>query len=61
MTSSIGGIIVLCVALAMIVYGRGRRGAPRPFLRSDIVATAYSLTFVSLLVLGLALILFGTS
>jgi hypothetical protein len=61
MTAYIGGIIAIGIALAMIVFGRGRHGVPRPFLRSDTVATFYTLALVTLLVLGIALIVFGAS
>jgi hypothetical protein len=59
MTSYVFGVIAIVLALTMIVYGRGREGVPRPFLRSDTVATVYTLILVTLLVIGVALIFFG--
>jgi hypothetical protein len=61
MTSYIGGLIVIGLAVAMIVYGRARNGIPRPFLQSYPVGIAYIMTAMALLVFGVALIVVGAA
>jgi hypothetical protein len=59
MISFIGGIIVLGVAVAMILYGKARNGVPRSFLRSYPVGIAYIMATMILLVFGVAWIVVG--
>jgi hypothetical protein len=54
MTSYIGGIVVIGIAMAMILFGRARNGISRPFLRSYPVGVAYTVTAMTLLVFGIA-------
>ena len=60
MTSYLGGIIMLAIALAMIFYGRARNGVPRPFFQSYPVGVVYTMTAIALLVFGIAWIVIGT-
>ena len=60
MTSYIGSIVVLGMAMAMILLGRARSGVSRPFLRSYPVGVAYTVTTMTLLVFGIAWLIVGS-
>ena len=49
----IGGIILLAVAVAMLVVGRGGRdGEPRAFLSNWLISTLYSVAILVIFVVG---------
>jgi hypothetical protein len=54
----IGGIILLAVAVAMLVVGRGGRdGEPRAFLSNWLISTMYSVAILIIFVAGVGVIL----
>lgn len=53
-----GGIILLAVAVAMVLVGRGRPdGEPRAFLSNYLIAQVYSVAVVAVFVASVAAIL----
>ena len=54
----IGGIILLAVAVAMLIVGRGGRdGEPRAFLSNWLINTMYSVAILVIFVAGVGIIL----
>jgi hypothetical protein len=53
------GIVLLVVFVAMLWFGKPRKGVPRPFMRSWIVGMGYTMICLLTFVLGVTAIIFS--